>query len=394
MKLGFLVGYGFQGPEPFQAPWLERPSIPFNRFEKETWDEIFRGVLRSRVDIVLPVLRGSQDVGFKALQLLEEAARPFKRPYFAPFVDTGALGDILTGEPFDFLNVDHLRAVWQITVQPCMEMFKSKLYKLDGRPLIVWYSLNDGIVPQGLRNKEKCQDLLEFISASSGIGEYGKPLHIVDTSWPTIDVFAKHSWFSVENGYSATLHNSNMVGVTVPGFHDHPGANVMRVLPRRKGETLRENLQKLQDAGCDLVLLEGLTDIEESAGFYPSTHPEWPTPNHYLDIVASFAEYKEEPQPQPVEDVKMEVISGQALRGFPESWLQPGDSPDKESIRLPNGKYLSVQHDGTYQTRDSVGAWESGTRSPDGKELVYVIVYKYQDAEYVAVWHVPLSVGL
>jgi hypothetical protein len=36
-------------------------------------------------------------------------------------------------------------------------------------------------------------------------------------------------------------------------------------------------------------------------------------------------------------------------------------SGNKYAVTLRNGQYLSIQPDGTFEGRDSVGAWETGT---------------------------------
>lgn len=289
MKLGFLVGYGFQGPKPFDAEWLEPPSIRFDRFQRGTWEDIFGAIRRSKVNVALPVLRGTQDAGWPALKLLAEVAKSYKYPTFAPFVDTGALGDILTGEPFDFANGYHIQMVWTNMVKPCLELFREKLETIDGAVMIAWYSLNEDIVPQGMQSRDRAQDLLNYISNECRSMGFAGAYHIIQDTWPTnVQSYARHSWFGIGNGFSVTTHNGNTVGVTVPGFHDHPGATMMRILERRDGETLRENLRVIKEAGAELALLEGFTDIEESAGYYPST--AWRYPDQYIDIVAEFAE--------------------------------------------------------------------------------------------------------
>ena len=387
MKLGFLVGYGFQGPEPFHADWLEKPSIPFDRFKRDTWEAIYGCLLRSNVDIALPVLRGKQDVGFTALQLLAEVATK-SRPTFAPWVDTGALGDILTGEPFDFTNRAHQQAVWDVILKPFFDLFIGRLAYVAGEsPLITWYGIHQGIIPQGMQHWNDAQALLDFINLKCMALGMDEPSHVVQArSWPdNTRAYGKHGWFAPESGgFSVERHNGVTVGVTVPGFHDHPGAGFMRVLDRRNGARLRENLSAIRNAGADLVLLEGLTDIEESAGYYPSA--KWSEPDLYLKIVREFSNEIEGGTPvdavtkEPLSDfVLFETLEkGMSTGTVALPWREIKDAagnviggvPDPASDRV-----FSLQKDGTIQTRarnrDEIRQWESG-RIVDDKLLVFV----------------------
>jgi len=51
---------------------------------------------------------------------------------------------------------------------------------------------------------------------------------------------------------------------------------------------LRACLTRFAQERVFLTLIEGLTNVEESAGFYRSHHPAWPYPAAYLDIVRGF----------------------------------------------------------------------------------------------------------
>jgi hypothetical protein len=63
------------------------------------------------------------------------------------------------------------------------------------------------------------------------------------------------------------------------------------------------------------------------------------------------------------------MAEGKATRLYRESWLVPGETPGTQAIRLPNGKFVSVQENGDIEhDRDTAGSWESGKKV--GNELI------------------------
>ncbi len=69
--------------------------------------------------------------------------------------------------------------------------------------------------------------------------------------------------------------------MAVPGFVDP--SNPSRRIDRRDGAALHEAFDAFDAARTRVVLLEGLTDWEECAGFYRSD--AWTHREQYLDIV-------------------------------------------------------------------------------------------------------------
>jgi hypothetical protein len=76
----------------------------------------------------------------------------------------------------------------------------------------------------------------------------------------------------------------------VPGFRDSPNTPgcgaACREVPRRDGQALRDALSAGLTA--KFSLLEGWTDIYESAGYYRST--SWRFPNQYINVVRESAD--------------------------------------------------------------------------------------------------------
>jgi hypothetical protein len=119
------------------------------------------------------------------------------------------------------------------------------------------------------------------------------PYLVLDESWPRLDssiapgdADGVNDWFVPPDACSVRDWHGTKVGVSVPGFEDIPGPNSLnRLVPRNGGETLRACMSRFTSEGVFLTILEGLTNVEENAGYYRSAHPDWSHPTQYLDIV-------------------------------------------------------------------------------------------------------------
>jgi hypothetical protein len=128
---------------------------------------------------------------------------------------------------------------------------------------------------------------------------YGEdPVFIVDGTWvsedPTItttDAQGVNDWFDPNrNVFTYRSWGGRRWGATVPSYRDpdtHPGCGAAcREQLRRHGGALRDALNAGRDAR--FTLLEGWTNVVESAGFYRSV--AWDYPNQYINLVREFAD--------------------------------------------------------------------------------------------------------
>jgi hypothetical protein len=131
------------------------------------------------------------------------------------------------------------------------------------------------------------------------IARYGENPHFnVDGTWvaedPTIttsDVQGVNDWFNPSlSNFTYRTWNGQRWGAVVPSFRDpdtYPGCGAScREFPRLDGQSLRNALDN--GATARFTLLEGWTNVAESAGFYRST--AWRYPNQYINIVREYAD--------------------------------------------------------------------------------------------------------
>jgi hypothetical protein len=172
-------------------------------------------------------------------------------------------------------------------------------FKINGRPVIALWSLGDAI----FSNQEgNASQLLTFLSGKFNTTYGVHPLFIVDISWIEEDttiqasqVYGVNKWFNPPQDiytYWDNYGKNEKIGVVVPSFRD-PNTPPMcgsscRERTRNDGNTLRDGLQEGYNQRAKFVLLEGWTDIAESAGFYRSK--SWQFPNQYINIVREFAD--------------------------------------------------------------------------------------------------------
>jgi hypothetical protein len=123
------------------------------------------------------------------------------------------------------------------------------------------------------------------------------PFLLLDQTWTQLDttlgpgeVDGVNNWFAPPEACSVREWHGRKFGMSVPGFADPESNGLNRVIPRNGGDTLRSCLSWFASEGVFLTVLEGLTDVEESAGFYRSVEQrngqqDWSYPEQYLDIV-------------------------------------------------------------------------------------------------------------
>lgn len=295
---------------------------PYNRDDPQWWDNLVEELLTSRVHVVQAHGRGCYDPsvgtagnGNMCPRLLSNLVAAVNRAGAAGVVrvsmfdDTGAypgarntfLG-LPEGTPFDMSDTNSWNEiVWRRNIQIWHDTVPSSLwFRLEGRPVIAFWSIADGV---GFSNQTgNASALLNFIR-SQFIGRYGEdPLFVLDQSWLAEDstlsesaAYGVNNWFDPNlNTFTYRSSNGRYIGAMVPGYRNSntaPGCGTScREQLRRGGDALREGLQRGYDLRARFALLEGWTNIAESAGYYRSDR--WSYPSQYINMVRQFSDRK------------------------------------------------------------------------------------------------------
>jgi hypothetical protein len=251
---------------------------------------------------------------------------------------------------------DHNMKVWFDTVP------KDLWYRMNGRPVVAFWSLSSYFFANQRGNASQ---LLRTLRANFQ-ARYGEdPLFIVDDTWitedPTIttsDAQGRNAWFDPNRNVSTlTSWGGATWGAAVPGYRNPstlPGCGAScREQTRRDGATFRTALTQAQSTR--FTLLEGWTNVAESAGTYRSA--AWTYPNQYLNLVREFADPN-------VTTLKLEAEAADAFTDFsPENlggtyrpgaldvgrlqepqgwfvgWTEGGESLTFKDLALPCGTY-------------------------------------------------------
>jgi hypothetical protein len=324
--LGTTTGYEVRSGCPREHPEsCETPIFrPYHRDTAEWWDNLVEELVHSRIHVVLMLGRGcfdpatgddgNGDMCPRLLRHLVEAidrcdgARSVLR--LAMFDDTGAyMGarNRIQGLPsntlFDLADESAWAYFWDYNMRIWFDTVPPDLwYRLDGRPVVafwgpVWMSHIQG----------NASRLFQHLRANF-ISRYGEDPHFnVTNDWRLSDttltnqyVQASEGWFDPsQSTYTYTTWNSATWGCNVPGFRDPmdpatgedylPGCgSVCRERLRNDGGALRSGLTMGITKGARFSILEGWTDIAESAGYYRSN--AWRYPNQYINIVREYAD--------------------------------------------------------------------------------------------------------
>jgi hypothetical protein len=315
--LATITGYEMDSACPWDPGQCEEPLYrPYDRDTAGFWQNLLEELLASRVNVMLMHGRGCLDPatgdagnGNMCPRLLRHFIAAIDRAGAADvarlgmFDDTGAYPgarNLVEGRPHDtpFDLADHTswRFFWDHNMRIWFDTVPPELwYRLDGRPIVAFWSLADAFFANQQGNASA---LLRDLRARF-IARYGEdPLFIVDRTWiledstltPT-DAQGVNDWFNPpQNNFTYFTWGGARWGAAVPSYRDPdttPGCGVAcREVLRRDGETLRAAL----DLGLNarVTLLEGWTNIAESAGYYRSA--VWRLPNQYINIVREYAD--------------------------------------------------------------------------------------------------------
>lgn len=383
--LGTVTGYELNDRCPFaDTSKCELPLYTrYDRDDPEWWDVLVEELLASRVNVVMVHGRGclsadsgDQGNGNMCPRLLRHLVAAIDRAgargalRLGMFDDTGAYQgtrNLVEGRPweerFDLADRTSWRFFWDHNMKIWFDTVPKELwYRLDGRPVVAFWTLSSSFFANQQGNGSA---LLRELRAKF-LERYGEdPIFICDSTWanddPTLtpaEAQGLNDWFDPNRGVS-TYHSwgGQKWGATVPSYRDpdtRPGCGAAcREQLRRHGAALREAFEAGRDAR--FTLLEGWTNVVESAGFYRSD--AWDYPNQYINLVREYADPE-------LPTLRLEAESADvALDASPENrggklrpgpidvgrlaepsgwfvgWTEPGEALTFKELSLPCGTY-------------------------------------------------------
>lgn len=313
-----------------RADWLDSLyELPIynklNRNEDEYWDYLVDELLLARVDVVMLHGRGCWDLSSSGFQgtgnlcprHLSKFVAAVHRALAQDVIrvgmwdDTGAynkamqfLEGLASGTKLDLSNHSNWKYFWDHNIKIWFDTLPREMWFLmDAKPVIAFWSLSDSFFSNQEGNASK---MLEWIIGNF-IDRYGlEPALILQDNWfendSTIDsrhAVGMHNWFIpvhdvASSIYSYSSYNEQVWGVVAPSFRNGkstPGCrDDCREVTRSDGKRLEGALAAGTDA--KFILLEGWTNMVESAGFYRSL--DWRYPTQYINIVRRYAD----PEPE------------------------------------------------------------------------------------------------
>lgn len=382
--LATITGYEMNDECPYDDHGkCELPLYtPYDRDDRRFWDNLVEELVHSRVHVTLAHGRGCYDAtsgtsgnGNMCPRLLSRLVDAIDRAgvrdvvRLGMFDDTGAYQGTRTAvdglDPsarFDLADRTSWRFFWDHNIRIWFDTVPRDLwYRIDGRPIVAFWTLSSYFF-QNQRNHASA--LLRDLRAKFQ-ERYGEtPYFIVDKTWidedPTIttrEADGVNAWFDpLVAAYTYTRWNGTSFGATVPSFRDpnnFPGCGrACRELGRNDGRTLRDAFAA--GASSRVILLEGWTNVAESAGFYRSD--AWRYPNQYVNVVREAADpYTEslrfEAEAADRYDDRSGGNSGGAYRGgdldigvLPGSgwfvgWTDAGEWLEFQEVQLAAGNY-------------------------------------------------------
>lgn len=385
-----IAGFNWhtRSDNPIQVPMYKN----VNRDSDDYWNYIVDELLLARVPAVLwhgrycdSLTSGTSGRGDMCPRWLTKYVAAAKRAgaenilKFGYFDDTGNYPNAAGVSRFDLANTknwtyfwDHRMKIWFDTVP------KNMWYLLDGKPVIVFWSLKDSFFVNQQGNASK---LLTWLK-NNFVARYGmEPAFILQDDWFKNDTSISrsqatgmHSWFSpkadiASSIYTYTDFNGAKWGAVAPAFSKQDPS---REVSRRDGATLDLALAKGIDA--KFIFLESWTNWAEGAGFYRSN--SWSYPNQYNSIVRKYAD----PEPATIRfqvegaDKFYDTTSGNELGEYADRALDVGRLADGSGWYVGSikaGEWLEYQNvqlgNGTYRFTARVA-----TNAP-GKKMHLVV---------------------
>ena len=386
--LGTITGYEMDSGCPYGDPAkCEVPILrPYDRDTPQWWDNLVEELMYSRVHVVMMHGRGCYDRwagldgnGGMCPRLLVNLVDAINRCDGARnvlrlgmFDDTGAyqgarnhIEGLPSGTLFDLSNPSTWVYFWDYNMRIWFDTVPSDLwYRLDGRPVVAFWG------PVGMSNAQGNASALFSYLRTNFINRYGEDPHFnVTSDWRQVDstlttqhVQALEGWFNPrQSTYTYTSWNGAYWGCAVPGFRDPnylPGCGTAcREQLRNDGAALRNGLANTAGKGARFTLLEGWTDIAESAGYYRSG--AWRYPNQYLNVVREFSDPQTDTLRFQAEaadacfdttsgnqggayrdgDLDIDRLSGPGGNGWYVGWTEPGEWIQFSEVFLACGTY-------------------------------------------------------
>lgn len=315
-----ITAYHWRGYEYFPDRRYELPMYSsVNRQDTDFWNYLLDELLLSRVPVVMFHGRGcwkasgdsesgQGDMCPRVLSRWLEATERLEstgiKSYLkvAMFIDTAVFHKYTETERFDLSKKKNWKWFWNRNIRVFFDEIPRRAWYLhQGRPVVAWWNLRDAFFVNQADNGKR---MLEYISKKFQ-GRYGvKPFLLLQYDWMDSDpslrgasiVDGVHNWFTpvhdiASSIYTYTEYNGENWGVTCPSFRSggyDPGCGgECREVSRRDGETLSAALSEGTDS-TGITMLEGWTDMAESAGFYRSN--DWDYPSQYINIVRRYAD--------------------------------------------------------------------------------------------------------
>lgn len=357
-----ITGYSWTSNKTWPDLNYELPIYDtLNRDDEEYWNYLVDELLLARVDVVMLHGRGCWD-----LESGEEGSGnccPRTLSKFVAAVDRAGAGEViragmwddtgaynkayahLEGLPndtkLDLSDSDNWKYFWEHNIKIWFDTVPERLwFRLNGKPVIASWTLSDAFFSNQQGNASK---LIEHIKTEFEKIHGVEPLFILQKNWiendttiTTTHAVGEHDWFrpisDTKNSiYSYESYNGELWGAVAPSFRDGgtvPGCGgACREVTRRDGATLDDALQAGLEA--KFILLEGWTDMSESAGFYRSR--EWRYPAQYINITRRYAD----PEPETLRfqaegaDRFSDTTTGNSGGKYRDEDLDIGDLDDK-----------------------------------------------------------------
>jgi MYXO-CTERM domain-containing protein len=267
-------------------------------------------------------------------------------------------------QPFDISNSANWVYVWDYNYKVFYESVPdANRFKIDGRPVIIIWSLSPTFVANASGNASRMLTWLRHQAQS----QFGfNPFIVASSDWLVHDptsanlIDASQAWFIpsyTPGSYSVTTYNGHTIGVAVPSFNSQLLSN--------HGALLQTGLSAAYQGGAELTLIEGLTDWEESASLFrvgnldssgtalTYAQTQYDYPSQRLDVVRDFSS-----APFPV-DFKAEAEAADTFGGG-----QPGTKPNtyrNGDIDIESTTDASAGYDVTHV---QAGEWLEWERVP------------------------------
>ena len=335
-----ITGYNWRGAQEWPNLYYELPIYKdLDRNDDTFWNYLVDELLLARVNVVMLHGRGCWDLesgtqgsGDMCPRVLTKLVEAVKRANaqevlrFGMWDDTGAYNKALQHvehlprhTKMDLSNRRNWKYFWDHNIKIWFDTIPREWWFLmdDGRPIIASWILKDD---KFTNQQGNASSLLKWLKLQFR-ERYGvEPLFILDRTWFEVDstitsneAVGAHGWFKPESNFQSSTHsyreyNGATWGVIAPSFRDSQTVSgcgkACREVTRRDGETLVGALDQGRQA--KFILLEGWTDMIESAGFYRSN--SWSYPNKYNNLVRRYAD------PEP-ETLRFQAESADTLVG-------------------------------------------------------------------------------